>query len=284
MCWDSAEKMWRLCYPPQGRGAGSGHQPSNSEALICPRLAGTTFYLALTKEGDLWDSLRESRLFVRRCQLSRYVLSWPLCLIPVRSHQFLAYQYSQLLQDFPENHWPILLFLELSAFAFGLGRNQGSHGSLRYLMLFLSQWRGGQVHLKGARCEPYWSLALYAKPFSCFYLRPYFSHRVANAVVFHLCSFIGSSKVLPLSAENPVNFRLGLTGTMWSPRKASASKSCFISLLFIRYGVSKKRASRHLIIQRTVQKVPGRSAKPLSSFYLRNERSLALSFSFSCFP
>ena len=50
--------------------------------------------------------------FRQRClKYLRYVLNDHFVLFLLVLIGFLAYQYSQLLQDFPENHWPILLFL-----------------------------------------------------------------------------------------------------------------------------------------------------------------------------
>ena len=56
--------------------------------------------------------LRRKRAFRKECVgYMRYVLNDHFVLFLLVLIGFLAYQYSQLLQDFPENHWPILLFL-----------------------------------------------------------------------------------------------------------------------------------------------------------------------------
>ena len=56
--------------------------------------------------------LRRKRAFRKECVgYLRYVLNDHFVLFLLVLIGFLAYQYSQLLQDFPENNWPILLFL-----------------------------------------------------------------------------------------------------------------------------------------------------------------------------
>ena len=56
--------------------------------------------------------LKRKQSFRKECVgYLRYVLNDHFVLFLLVLIGFLAYQYSQLLQDFPENHWPILLFL-----------------------------------------------------------------------------------------------------------------------------------------------------------------------------
>ena len=56
--------------------------------------------------------LKRKQAFRKECLgYLRYVLNDHFVLFLLVLLGFLAYQYSQLLQDFPENHWPILLFL-----------------------------------------------------------------------------------------------------------------------------------------------------------------------------
>ena len=56
--------------------------------------------------------LKRKQVFRKECVgYLRYVLNDHFVLFLLVLIGFLAYQYSQLLQDFPENHWPILLFL-----------------------------------------------------------------------------------------------------------------------------------------------------------------------------
>ena len=56
--------------------------------------------------------LKRKQAFRKECLgYLRYVLNDHFVLFLLVLIGFLAYQYSQLLQDFPENHWPILLFL-----------------------------------------------------------------------------------------------------------------------------------------------------------------------------
>lgn len=56
--------------------------------------------------------LKRKQAFRKECvSYLRYVLNDHFVLFLLVLIGFLAYQYSQLLQHFPENHWPILLFL-----------------------------------------------------------------------------------------------------------------------------------------------------------------------------
>lgn len=56
--------------------------------------------------------LRRKQAFRKECVgYLRYVLNDHFVLFLLVLIGFLAYQYSKLLQDFPENHWPTLLFL-----------------------------------------------------------------------------------------------------------------------------------------------------------------------------
>ena len=56
--------------------------------------------------------LKRKQAFRKECLgYLRYVLNDHFVLFLLVLIGFLAYQYSQLLQHFPENHWPILLFL-----------------------------------------------------------------------------------------------------------------------------------------------------------------------------
>ena len=58
--------------------------------------------------------LKRKQAFRKECVgYLRYVLNDHFVLFLLVLIGFLAYQYSQLLQDFPENHWPTLLFLGL---------------------------------------------------------------------------------------------------------------------------------------------------------------------------
>ncbi|CAG5916869.1 ABC transporter permease [Streptococcus pneumoniae] len=55
--------------------------------------------------------LKRKQAFRKECLgYLRYVLNDHFVLFLLVLLGFLAYQYSQLLQHFPENHWPILLF------------------------------------------------------------------------------------------------------------------------------------------------------------------------------
>ncbi|MDA6307612.1 ABC transporter permease, partial [Escherichia coli] len=56
--------------------------------------------------------LKRKQAFRKECVgYLRYVLNDHFVLFLLVLLGFLAYQYSQLLQHFPENHWPILLFV-----------------------------------------------------------------------------------------------------------------------------------------------------------------------------
>ena len=60
--------------------------------------------------------LKRKQAFRKECLgYLRYVLNDHFVLFLLVLLGFLAYQYSQLLQDFPENHWPILLFVGITS-------------------------------------------------------------------------------------------------------------------------------------------------------------------------
>ena len=60
--------------------------------------------------------LRRKQAFRKECVgYLRYVLNDHFVLFLLVLIGFLAYQYSKLLQDFPENHWPILLLLGIGS-------------------------------------------------------------------------------------------------------------------------------------------------------------------------
>ena len=60
--------------------------------------------------------LKRKQAFRKECVgYLRYVLNDHFVLFLLVLIGFLAYQYSQLLQDFPENHWPILLFVGITS-------------------------------------------------------------------------------------------------------------------------------------------------------------------------
>ena len=67
--------------------------------------------------------LRESRLFVRSVSVICAMFSMTtLSCFCWFSSVFLAYQYSQLLQHFPENHWPIFLFVGITSILLAIVR------------------------------------------------------------------------------------------------------------------------------------------------------------------
>ena len=60
--------------------------------------------------------LKRKQAFRKECVgYLRYVLNDHFVLFLLVLIGFLAYQYSQLLQNFPENHWPILLFVVIAS-------------------------------------------------------------------------------------------------------------------------------------------------------------------------
>ena len=60
--------------------------------------------------------LKRKQAFRKECVgYLRYVLNDHFVLFLLVLLGFLAYQYSQLLQHFPENHWPILLFVGITS-------------------------------------------------------------------------------------------------------------------------------------------------------------------------
>lgn len=67
--------------------------------------------------------LKRKQAFRKECLCYlRYVLNDHFVLFLLVLLGFLAYQYSQLLQHFPENHWPILLFVGITSVYSYFGR------------------------------------------------------------------------------------------------------------------------------------------------------------------
>ena len=77
--------------------------------------------------------LKRKQAFRKECVgYLRYVLNDHFVLFLLVLIGFLAYQYSQLLQHFPENHWPIFFVCRYYLyFAFALGRNCHLYGGSR---------------------------------------------------------------------------------------------------------------------------------------------------------
>lgn len=146
--------------------------------------------------------LKRKQAFRKECLgYLRYVLNDHFVLFLLVLLGFLAYQYSQLLQHFPENHWPILLFVGItSVLLFTLGRNCHLYGGSRQA-LSLSWRRGNQAPSQASNWHFPSLLALCTDPFLAVICAFIFSNGLWLASFSALCAFIGGRKIFPLSSK-----------------------------------------------------------------------------------
>ena len=229
--------------------------------------------------------LKRKQAFRKECVgYLRYVLNDHFVLFLLVLIGFLAYQYSQLLQDFPENHWPILLFLGIvSALLLAWGGIATHMEGPDKLFLLVSE-EEVKLHLKGqtVRSLVFW---LFVQTLFLLLFAPLFL-----AMGYGLSAFL--IYVLLLGAGKYLLFRQKFskcfteTGLDWDYVIAQESKRKQVLLRFFALftqvkGVSnsvKRRAYLDFIL-RTVQKVPGKIWQNLYlRSYLRNGDLFALSF------
>ncbi len=229
--------------------------------------------------------LKRKQAFRKECVgYLRYVLNDHFVLFLLVLIGFLAYQYSQLLQDFPENHWPILLFLGIvSALLLAWGGIATYMEGPDKLFLLVSE-EEVKLYLKGqtTRSLVFW---LFVQTLFLLLFAPLFL-----AMGYGLPVFL--AYVLLLGAGKYLVFRqkaskfLTETGLDWDYVIAQESKRKQVLLRFFALftqvkGVSnsvKRRAYLDFILK-TVQKVPGKIWQNLYlRSYLRNGDLFALSF------
>ena len=228
--------------------------------------------------------LRRKQAFRKECVgYLRYVLNDHFVLFLLVLIGFLAYQYSQLLQDFPENHWPILLFLGIvSALLLAWGGIATYMEGPDKLFLLVSE-EELKSYLKGqtVRSLVFWTIVqtLFLLLFAPLFLAMGYGLPVFLVYVL----FLGVGKYLLFRHKASKFFTE--TGLDWDYVIAQESKRKQILLRFFALftqvkGVSnsvKRRAYLDFILK-AVQKVPGKIWQNLYlRSYLRNGELFALS-------
>lgn len=228
--------------------------------------------------------LKRKQAFRKECvSYLRYVLNDHFVLFLLVLIGFLAYQYSQLLQHFPENHWPILLFLVIvSILLLAWGGIATYMEGPDKLFLLVSE-EEVKSHLKGqtVRSLVFW---LFVQTLFLLLFVPLFLAMGYGFPVFLIyVVLLGAGKYL-LFRQKASKFYTE-TGLNWDYVIAQESKRKQVLLRFFALftqvkGVSnsvKRRAYLDFIL-RTVQKVPSKIWQNLYlRSYLRNGDLFALS-------
>ena len=228
--------------------------------------------------------LKRKQAFRKECVgYLRYVLNDHFVLFLLVLIGFLAYQYSQLLQHFPENHWLILLFLGIvSALLLAWG------GIATYMegpdkLFFLVSEEEVKSHLKGqtVRSLVFW---LFVQTFFLLLFVPLFLAMGYGLPVFLIyVLLLGAAKYLLFRHKASKFFTE--TGLDWDHVIAQESKRKQVLLRFFALftqvkGISnsvKRRAYLDFILK-VVQKVPSKIWQNLYlRSYLRNGDLFALS-------
>ena len=228
--------------------------------------------------------LRRKQAFRKECVgYLRYVLNDHFVLFLLVLIGFLAYQYSQLLQDFPENHWPILLFLGIvSALLLAWGGIATYMEGPDKLFLLVGE-EEVKSHLKGqtVRSLVFW---LFVQTLFLLLFAPLFLAMGYGLPVFFIyVLLLGAGKYLLFRQKASKFFTE--TGLDWDYVIAQESKRKQVLLRFFALftqvkGISnsvKRRAYLDFILK-GVQKVPGKIWQNLYlRSYLRNGDLFALS-------
>ena len=228
--------------------------------------------------------LKRKQAFRKECVgYLRYVLNDHFVLFLLVLIGFLAYQYSQLLQDFPENHWPILLFLVIvSTLLLAWGGIATYMEAPDKLFLLVSE-EEVKSHLKGQtmRSLVVW---LFVQTLFLLLFAPLFLAMGYGLPVFLIyVLLLGAGKYLVFRQKSNKFFTEN--GIDWDYVIAQESKRKQVLLRFFALftqvkGVSnsvKRRAYLDFILK-TVQKVPGKIWQNLYlRSYLRNGDLFALS-------
>ena len=228
--------------------------------------------------------LKRKQAFRKECVgYLRYVLNDHFVLFLLVLIGFLAYQYSQLLQDFPENHWPILLFLGIvSALLLAWGGIATYIEVPDKLFLLVSE-EEVKLYLKGqtTRSLVFW---LFVQTLFLLLFAPLFLAMGYGLPVFLIyVLLLGAAKYLVFRQKASKFFTE--TGLDWDYVISQESKRKQVLLRFFALftqvkGVSnsvKRRAYLDFILK-TVQKVPGKIWQNLYlRSYLRNGDLFVLS-------
>ena len=228
--------------------------------------------------------LKRKQAFRKECVgYLRYVLNDHFVLFLLVLIGFLTYQYSQLLQHFPENHWPILLFLGIvSALLLAWG-GIASYIEVPDKLFLLVSEEEVKLYLKGqtARSFVFWTIVqtLFLLLFAPLFLAMGYGLPVFLVYVL----LLGTGKYL-LFRQKVSKFFTG-NGIDWDYVIAQESKRKQVLLRFFALftqvkGVSnsvKRRAYLDFILK-AVQKVPSKIWQNLYlRSYLRNGDLFALS-------
>ena len=228
--------------------------------------------------------LKRKQAFRKECVgYLRYVLNDHFVLFLLVLIGFLAYQYSQLLQHFPENHWPILLFLGIvSVLLLAWGGIATYMEGPDKLFLLVSE-EEVKSHLKGqtVRSLVFW---LFVQTLFLLLFVPLFLAMGYGFPVFLIYVVLLEAGKYLLFRQKASKFYTE-TGLNWDYVIAQESKRKQVLLRFFALftqvkGVSnsvKRRAYLDFIL-RTVQKVPSKIWQNLYlRSYLRNGDLFALS-------
>ena len=228
--------------------------------------------------------LKRKQAFRKECVgYLRYVLNDHFVLFLLVLIGFLAYQYSQLLQKFPENHWPILLFLGIvSVLLLAWGGIATYMEGPDKLFLLVSE-EEVKSHLKGqtVRSLVFWLLVqtLFLLLFAPLFLA--MGYGLPVFLIYVLLLGVGKYLVFRQKASKFFTDN----GLDWDYVIAQESKRKQVLLRFFALftqvkGVSnsvKRRAYLDFILK-AVQKVPGKIWQNLYlRSYLRNGDLFALS-------
>ena len=228
--------------------------------------------------------LKRKQAFRKECVgYLRYVLNDHFVLFLLVLIGFLAYQYSQLLQDFPENHWPILLFLGIvSALLLAWGGIATYMEAPDKLFLLVAE-EEVKSYIQGqtVRSLVFWTFVqtLFLLLFAPLFLAMGYGLPVFLVYVL----LLGAAKYLLFRQKASKFFTE--TGLDWDYVIAQESKRKQVLLRFFALftqvkGVSnsvKRRAYLDFLLK-TVQKVPGKIWQNLYlRSYLRNGDLFSLS-------
>ena len=228
--------------------------------------------------------LKRKQAFRKECLgYLRYVLNDHFVLFLLVLLGFLAYQYSQLLQHFPENHWPILLFIGITSVLLLLWGGIATYMEAPDKLFLLVGEEEIKLHLKRQTgiSLVFW---LFVQTLFLLLFAPLFLAMGYGLPVFLIyVLLLGAGKYLVFRQKSNKFFTEN--GIDWDYVIAQESKRKQVLLRFFALftqvkGVSnsvKRRAYLDFILK-TVQKVPGKIWQNLYlRSYLRNGDLFALS-------
>lgn len=228
--------------------------------------------------------LKRKQAFRKECVgYLRYVLNDHFVLFLLVLIGFLAYQYSKLLQDFPENHWPILLFLGIVSTLLLAWGGIATYMEVPDKLFLLVSEEEVKSHLKGqtVRSLVFW---LFVQTLFLLLFAPLFLAMGYGLPVFLIyVLLLGAAKYIVFHQKASKFYTE--TGLDWDYVIAQESKRKQVLLRFFALftqvkGVSnsvKRRAYLDFILK-AVQKVPSKIWQNLYlRSYLRNGDLFALS-------